>query len=81
MSTSKEFKTELENCGKMPLFELEHNGEWFLWNIDITDNGWITADSNESHKLDCSVRVDGIFTLGEHLAELLSIAEDKLINY
>lgn len=78
MSTSKQFEHELNECGKIPMFELEClNGEYLSFDIIInTQNGYICASGDK----DFNIRVDKTFSLDEHLQSLNEQITNEYFN-
>ena len=72
-STTQNFIEQLEQSGKIPLFEIErfHN-DYDVWDISITENGWIRANNGIDTM---AVRIDSCFSLDEHLQELYQKCE------
>ena len=67
---------EFNNISKMPIFEIEYNNEYFIYNIGATREGLETRGETMTLK----VEWDDCFSLDEHLQSLYELCLEELHN-
>ena len=64
---------QFNEMNKIPLFEIENNGEFYIYDIVADDIG-LSAGST-----DCSIEWDDTFSLDEHLQSLYELCYEDIL--
>ncbi len=67
---------EFNNMDKLPMFEIEYNEEYFIYNITATESGLETQGESGLITVDW----DDTFSLDEHLQSLYELCYEELTN-